>query len=356
MTQTTIIIMRIKGTKIGIISDLHLGVHSNSAQWHKIAIDWAEWQRAEFIKNNIQDVIFCGDWHHCRSEISVSTLQVSADILNIFKDFNIFIIVGNHDIYYKHRVDINSLSIFKGRPNIHVVEEVLTLQHLNKSLTLCPWNTQVNNIPKSDVIFGHFEIETFKMNTYKVCDEGIRIKDLLQRSSLIISGHFHNRHEKTFGAGTIMYVGNPFEMDFSDVGNKKGYHILDVDTLNVNFYENIISPQFKKITLSDLVSYGTVDSITEATFKNNFIKLKIDKNISQEDLDILLIVLKSLMPASLNLDYDLLNNNILNDKGEKDLSGIDIPTAITEFVNLLEIEDKDAILKYTIELYNKCST
>lgn len=350
----TITSMNIESSKIGIISDLHLGVHCNSSQWHKISIEWAKWQKSEFLKHGIKDVVFCGDWHHNRSEISVSTLQISADILDTFSEFNLFIILGNHDIFYKHRIDVNSLSVFRGRKNIHIIDSLKTINYLSKNIALCPWNTPVSQIPKSDVIFGHFEIETFKMNTFRVCDEGMKIKDLLEKSSLIISGHFHNRHEKTFGAGSILYVGNPFQMDFSDVNNIKGYHILDLDTLEYIFYENRISPQYKKISLSELIEYGQINETVRHIFNNNIVKLKINKNISQEDTDILMVILNDLKPENLTLDYEILNNDIISDKSEKDLSGINIPEAITEFINLLDVEEKDDILKYTIELYNKC--
>ena len=90
----------IKKNKVAIFSDLHLGVHSNSSEWHKYAIEWANWFREECRDKGIKDLIFCGDWHHNRSEISVNTLQVSADILDMFEEFNLIAITGNHDIYY----------------------------------------------------------------------------------------------------------------------------------------------------------------------------------------------------------------------------------------------------------------
>ena len=92
----------IKKSKVAIFSDLHLGIHSNSSEWHKYAIEWANWFREECRDKGIKDLIFCGDWHHNRSEISVNTLQVSADILDMFEEFNLIAITGNHDIYYKH--------------------------------------------------------------------------------------------------------------------------------------------------------------------------------------------------------------------------------------------------------------
>ena len=96
------------------------------------------------------------------------------------------------------------------------------------------------------------------MNTYKVCEEGLKVKDLLNKSSLVISGHFHTRHEKKFGKGTILYVGNPFQMDFGDTGNRNGYYILVLDTLEYDFTHNNISPTYKKVSLSELVKEGKI--------------------------------------------------------------------------------------------------
>ena len=245
--------MKINKPRVAIFSDLHLGVHSNSSDWHNYAIEWAHWFKGECNRKNIKDIIFCGDWHHNRSEISVNTLQISADIFDILAEFNIIAITGNHDIYYKHRTDVNSLSIFKKRKNVTILDRFDTIEAFDRTITLCPWNTNIKDVPVSDVIFGHFEIETFKMNSYKVCEEGLKVKHLLKKSPLVISGHFHTRHEKKFSRGTILYVGNPFQMDFGDTGNIKGYYVLDLDTLEYDFTPNNISPTYKKISLSQLV-------------------------------------------------------------------------------------------------------
>jgi DNA repair exonuclease SbcCD nuclease subunit len=344
----------IKRSKVAIISDLHLGVHSNSAEWHNHAIEWAHWFREECRSNNIEDIIFCGDWHHNRSEISVNTLQISADILDMLAEFNFIAIVGNHDIYYKHRTDVNSLSIFKNRKNVTVLDRYQNIEAFDRIISFCPWNTNVIEIENSDIIFGHFEIETFSMNSFKVCEEGIKIKDLLSKSNLVISGHFHTRHEKRFGSGTILYVGNPFQMDFGDAGNTKGYHILDIETLDFEFKANTISPQYVKIALSELVKEGNITTRVKGLIGSNIIKLKVDMNISQEDMDILMRVLTKLKPESLTVDYDINFNRILESTEQReDLSGVDIECAIEEFINLLEVEDKKDIIDYTLSLYER---
>lgn len=345
----------IKKPKVAIFSDLHLGVHSNSSDWHNYAVEWAHWFRDECRSKGIKDLIFAGDWHHNRSEISVNTLQISADILDILSEFNLIAITGNHDIYYKHRTDVNSLSIFKNRKNVTVLEKYETLEAFDKKISFCPWNTSTKDIEESDLIVGHFEIETFKMNTYKTCEEGVKVKDLLKKSELVISGHFHTRHEKKFGAGTILYVGNPFQMDFGDAGNQKGYHILDLDTMEYEFFANNISPNYNKISLSDMVQAGEITPIIRAKFTNNIVKVKIDMNISQEDMDILQRALTTLKPEVLTYDYDINFNRILDNKEDiEDLSGVDIEQAIEEFVNSLEPSNKKAIIDYTLGLYERC--
>lgn len=346
--------IKINKQKIAIISDLHLGVHSNSASWHTIALNWAKWLRDELKQKEIEDIVFCGDWYHNRSEISVNTLQVSADIIQILKDFNIISLVGNHDIYYKNRTDVNSLSIFKNSKNFTVIDKITTIKAFDKDITLCPWGTTVGDIPKSNVIFGHFEIETFKMNTFKDCDHGLSVKDLLNKSPLVISGHFHFRHEKKFKHGTVLYVGNPFQMDFGDCDNYKGYYTLDLGNMNYNFTENTISPHYKKISLSDIVREGTLSQEVISQFTNNIVKFKIDKNISQEHLSILTSKLNALKPESIHMEYDVPGTEIASDNYNKDLSGIDISCAIEEFINLLDVDNKEDILQYTLELYNKC--
>lgn len=350
MTTTT---MKINQSKVAVISDLHLGVHTNSPRWHEISVEWANWLTKELKAKGITDIIFCGDWHHNRSEISVNTLQVSADILDILSDFSIVILIGNHDIYYKHRTDVHSLSILKGRSNITVIDTVRVVEQFGRKLTFCPWNTSVSDIPECDTIFGHFEIESFSMNGSKVCEDGLKIKDLISRAPLTISGHFHTRHEKKYKKGTILYCGNPFQMDFSDANNSKGYYILDLKTNNYEFIENIISPRYVKLTLGEIAYNNYTADDLRSLFKGNFVKVKVDKSITVDDMTLLTRKLSLLQPEHLATEYDV----IMSDEPSftnKDLSGINIEEAIEEFINILDVENKKDILQYTVELYKRC--
>jgi hypothetical protein len=143
-------------------------------------------------------------------------------------------------------------------------------------------------------------------------------------------------------------------MDFGDAGNQKGYHILDLDTLEYEFKPNHISPCYQKIALSELVEEGEITPHIVKSVTNNIVKLKIDMNISQEDLDTLLGVLTRLKPEGLTVDYDINFNRLLeNTEDKEDLSGIDVEQAIEEFVNMLDIDNKKDIIDYTLGLYER---
>ena len=339
--------------RICCISDIHIGVHQNSAQWHDILFQWARWLKKELNNKGVTDIMICGDLFHYRDEISVNTLHATSRLLELWEDFNVVMLVGNHDAYYKERADVNSLSIFKNRRNVTIVDKTLSVNQGDKSLCMVPWGVEARDIPKCDIMFGHFEIQSFKLNNFKVCETGIHAKQLLEKSPLIITGHFHLRDEREYDDGKVLYLGNPFQMDFGDREGVKGYYLLDINECEYSFYVNNVSPEHKKINLSDLVSHGDITDEVRSMFKNNIIRLVIDRNISPDEVDILLKVLLSLGSMSLNVEYENTFNNFNNNANDNtDLSNVDMVTAIKEFVGLLDLENRDVILDKTLELYH----
>ena len=343
-------------SKIAICTDLHLGLKNNSIEFHKIALDWARWFKSELEQKNIKDIVFCGDFFDSRSEIGVNTLHVASDILNLWKNFNIVMITGNHCCYQKLNSDIHSLSILSGWSNITVLDKLTTITEFNKVISFNPWGSPIESIPSSDLIFGHFEIQTFKFNQYSICDHGLTAEDLFKKSPFIITGHFHLREYREYSnTGRVLYCGNPFQMDFGDVDSIKGYHILDLNTLLFEFFENTLSPKHFKINFSDLVRDGKLTEEVRNKFKNNFIKLYIDKNISADEADFLLKKLNELNPLSLAVEYSYSFDKFgIDQEKDIDLSGVDIPVAIEEFINLIESPYKKEVAEYTLNLFNKC--
>lgn len=351
--------LTISSNKVCCIADLHIGVHQNSIFWHETALRWAEWLKEELHKKKIKDIFILGDLYHYRDEIAVNTIHVVNQILKLWENFNIVILVGNHDAFYKDRSDINSLSILNGWKNIIVISEPTPYTILGKKVTFLPWGADISLIDKSDVLFGHLEIESFKMNSHKACDHGTKSSELLSKANLIMTGHFHLRDERKYDNKTIIYVGNPFEMDFGDTGSTKGYYVLDFDTLKYDFFENSLSPKHKKISLTDLTALKSI-SATEVkqTVENNIIKIVVDKKITTDNIDLLIQKISTYKPFTLSVDYSLYNDSItVNEDQSYDLSGVDMGKAIEEFVDLLDIEQKADVSRHCLDLYKRaCST
>lgn len=336
----------LKKPKVAIFSDLHLGIYGNSENWHKIALNWADWISSELSGKKIKDILFLGDFFHNRSEISVQTIHVASMILEKLKNFNIIMVVGNHDAYYKNRSDVHSLGLICGHENIHVVDEVFVLDEFEKKLLFVPWNADLPN-GSYDYIFGHFEIRNFRMNNSKVCDHGLNATDFLSgRTSRVFSGHFHHRTSKKYKEGEIHFVGNTFPMDLSDMDNLKGYHILDLEDGKLEFFENTVSPKFKKIYATKLKEYGKED------FQNNVLKLIIDLDATEKQVEKLQSYILKFKPFFLNTEY-FVNVRTIDDV--EDLESVDLAQQFTEYIDQLKFDDeKEKRIKILIkELYER---
>ena len=334
----------IKKTNVAIFSDLHLGVYGNSEKWHDTALKWTDWIINKLNQKKIKDILFLGDFFDNRTEISVQTIHIASQIIEKFKNFNLFMIIGNHDAYYKNRSDVHSLGLVRGYNNITLIDKNLEFEAFNKRFLMVPWN---NNIPDNsyDYIFGHFEIQTFKMNNYTVCNHGLNPLDMLSNgANAIFSGHFHNRNSKKYKEGNIHYVGSCFPLDFSDEANIKGYHILDVENGSLNFFENEVSPRFIKTYISK------IKSLDVKSIKNNIVKLVIDEEVDDVKLEKVTNLLNKLKPWQLTIDYNVTNKS-LNDVESVD--SINIKEMFDEFYEQLGLDEDqlERVKEINEELY-----
>lgn len=339
--------------RVGVFADIHLGVHQGNNMWHETSINFAKWAKEQLNKNSVKDIIICGDTLNDRSEINVSTLHIMNQFFSILREFNIHIIVGNHDAYYKDRSDVNSLSLLSGWKNIEIVHEYKTLNQFDKNIGFCPWATPMDKIEKSDILFGHFDINGFYMNKAKISSEGISTSDILQKAPMVVTGHFHSKDERKYSNGTILYVGSPYELNWGEYGEQKGIFIVDLMKSEYSFIENNISPKHKRIKLSELIAAGKITESLKTDFNNNIVNFLIDRDIQQEKLDELVTRLSTLNPLILKTEYkmDSKEGDVIN----YDFTGVDIPTAISEFINILEIQNKEEVLKATLEIYKSIS-
>ena len=91
---------------------------------------------------------------------------------------------------------------------------------------------------------------------------------------------------RKYKQGTITYLGSPYQLDWSGVNEPKGFHVLDIKTEAMEFVENNVSPQHKKILLSELVSAGTITKELKEAFSplSVAITLEDEIDISRSDM------------------------------------------------------------------------
>lgn len=342
-----------KRNKVLFFSDLHLGVHQNSQTWHNIALDLAAWIKQVMLDHKLDTIFFAGDVFHDRHEIGVNTLHVAKQFFDQLSDYDIHLIPGNHDAFLSSTVEVNSVEILKN-DKVYVYVEPTTLQVNDKTVTFCPWKTNISLLDKVDMLIGHYEIVNFNMTSTKMCEHGENSQELLEKSTAVVTGHFHTRDYRKYDDGYILYLGSPYQMDFGDRGQQKGVSIIDFNDFSVEFVENLVSPKHYRIKISEILSkqYKDLPSIVE----NNIVSLYVDTKIDTLTLDMLITKLTQYNPLQFRTEFNILDEAQIDTKEVKKLS-IDIETAFHEFVEHIETRaTKKEVLDKCLELYKVCVT
>lgn len=297
--------------RAAICTDLHLGKKNNDKQHNIDCVDFMKW----FIKTAQDEqadcIIFLGDFFDNRHSIQVSTLDFSLTVLDLLDALNLpaYFIPGNHDEMYKDRRDLSSLAIVRNFKNIRVLDDITTISNV----TFCPWliGEEWKSIPKvakqSTYIFGHFELPLFMMNAMVEMPDhgGLNYRHFDDVKQWAFSGHFHKKQSK----GKVIYLGNAFPHNFSDVwDDDRGMAILDWEQ-TPKFIRWPSAPSYKTFQLSELLdnpesllndrTYARVSSDLDIThnqvqlirdiFQAHYTPRRIEinnKNIADDNFDI----------------------------------------------------------------------
>lgn len=304
-------------------------------------------------ENNIKNVIFLGDFFHNRSSISVNTLHIASVFLNKLRDFDIKMILGNHDLYFSSNYEVSGVNLFSMYPNIKVYSKPELVQIGSKKCYFCGWGYDPS-VEKSDILFTHAAINLFKMNVKsEPCSDGLKPSELLKNHKKIISGHFHVRQEKSYKNGDIIYVGNPFQMDFSDENLDKGFMVYDTETDEYEFINNTVSSKFIRYKLLDLCKITDFDMLSK-TLNNSYFRLIIDASIMTQDLNTLMSLIKGCNVKDSEFEWEN-GKNFYQNIEEIEVESFELCDAIKEYVLLLDIPYKDEITEYLLNLLAKVS-
>lgn len=327
-----------------LFADLHLGVHQNSPRWHQLALDWAKWSKEIAIREGAESIICLGDYFHDRDQIDVSTLDIARKVLDIFSDFKVYLITGNHDIYFKEKNDVTSLHVFKAYPYVNVVNNTTLFKYQDKQINMVPWtdSNEAENF-EGDVILTHAEFKNFRMNNSKFCEEGVDLEKYQNTERFILGGHFHISDIRNHGKLKAGYLGNPFQHNFADINNNKYVYILDLENMGLKSFENEFSPRHEIIRYSKKEIPKRKNSIVRIVFDVSDTTEKYTSFASQ--------IQEEHKPFTLltQTDFELKSDDVLTD------TNISFEQMLEQFIDGMDIENKKETLQYCSNLYKRCN-
>ena len=121
---------------IALIGDLHFGVKNFDIDFLNASLDALEKMAEVLKKENVTTIYQLGDMFDNRITMDLNCLYVLKNrFSNIFKDFEFYTFVGNHDMYFKYNRSVTSCDLFKDLLNIRAyLSSVWKLYNRYKSL------------------------------------------------------------------------------------------------------------------------------------------------------------------------------------------------------------------------------
>ena len=265
--------------KAAVFTDIHFGLKGNSKIHNDDCEAFVDWYIDQAKENNCETGIFCGDWHHNRSSLNLTTMDSTIRCLEklgqAFDKFYMF--VGNHDLYYKDKRDVSSTEFARHIPGITVVDGFTEIE----DVALVPWlvGDEWKKIQKctAKYMFGHFELPHFYMNAMvQMPEHGDLRAEHFVNQEYVFSGHFHKRQKQ----GKIHYIGNAFPHNYADAwDDQRGMMILDRENnLEPQYLDWPECPKYRTTTLSKLL-----DPQSDIIKPNMYLRVTLDLPISYEE-------------------------------------------------------------------------
>lgn len=352
------------GMKVALITDQHFGARNDSVHF----LDYYEKFYSETFfpridKDNIKTVIILGDTFDRRKYINFFSLKRSREMFfdKLFnRDIEVYMIVGNHDTYFKNTNDVNSINLLlQEYDNITVIDSPQTV-HLNygdvsSDVCMMPWicsdNYEVSmqelKYTRADLCMGHFDISGFAMHRGLISEEGLD-RELFKKFDMVFSGHFHHRSNMD----NIYYLGNPYELTWQDYNDPRGFHVFDLSDRTLEFCQNP-NLMFHRILYDDKVeSISEINSKDLSRYNNTYVKVVVINKTNPYLFDKFLSNLYQVNPIDVTIAEDFTE---LTELAEDDMidQAEDTMTIISKYVDTLTKDgiDNNKLKTVLRELY-----
>lgn len=342
--------------KIGLMGDIHIGSRNDSEFFLKNTLDNLNHYLDRFLEEGVDTIIQFGDVFDRRKYINFSTLhRFREEFLDRCAGlFTIYTLVGNHDIYFRNSLEVNSLRCLLGEyDNIRVIDTPQEINLGGVDFLLLPWVATDNKSEcitairgsSAKILCGHLEIKDIVAGV--PYEDGFDSREF-ERFPMVLSGHYHG----SVNSGHIRYIGNVSELTWSDYGGEKACYILDTNTLNLTPLTEK-TPVFEKINYQDDID---LSSFQFSDFRNRICRVFVPEfdKISRIKFDLFLDML-----GKESYSIEVVEGNTtffesgIEDKCENRVMNIFdlISSHLDNTVQEQRIQDKSEMIQYTKDLY-----
>jgi len=345
--------------KLCILGDTHFGMRGDSIIFHNYIKKFYEEIFFPYLKeNNITQIFQMGDLFDRRKFINFNSLyECRKYFFDKVTENNItfYSMLGNHDITYRNTLRVNSSQLLLNEyKDFTIYDKFTTVDFDGVSIDVVPWLCAENEDEiiqqikdsRSQICFGHFEIQGFEMDKGNVCQTGID-KSILSKYDIVLSGHFHHKSDD----GQIYYVGTPTQMTWADYKDQRGFHIFDTETRELEFIKNPYEI-FHKINYDDNgKSLEDFQKIDFDQYKDNYVKVVVLNKQNPFLFDYLTDNLYKIGAADIAIVEDYNDDIIVNDSDIIDQAE-DTMTILSKYIDGLTLNVEPDRLKSVLrELY-----
>ena len=345
--------------KVALVTDTHFGARSDSLAFDAYFAKFYDECFFPYLeKEGIKTICHLGDIFDRRKYINFNTLKSckryffgKAAELGI----EVHMVPGNHDTYFKNTNDVNSPDLLLGEyNNITLYQEPTEIMLDREKVLYLPWICGENydrtmaKISETDAktCFGHFEFAGYDLLPGMPNLHGMD-STIFSDFELVVSGHFHHRHSR----GNITYMGNPYEITWSDYEDPRGFAVFDTVQRSLEYHNNPYK-LFHKIYYDDS-NFEGVNSISHFDFDRivgGCVKLIVNNKTDFTRFDTFVDRLYqcNLIDLKIIEDFSEFEDEALGE----DIDLEDTMTLLKEFVNSVETDlDKQRIKNLLQSLY-----
>ena len=340
--------------KILLITDQHFGVRNDNLHFVEHYRKFYSKIVIPFLKaSGIKEIINLGDTFDRRKYVNFMSLEAAKEMwFDPVKELGckMTALIGNHDIYYKNTLRINSPEELLGGYDIDVIDEPTTRNYDGTDILFLPWICDENydrtlrSITESTapVCMGHLELNGFEAHPGHVMDKGIDM-NIFSKFNKVFSGHYHTKSNKN----NCYYLGNPYQLYWNDYGQKRGFHVFDTETLRTTFYRNPFD------TFHKLYYNNGVVLPNEEEIKGTFVKLIVEDKGDYTKFDYFVRQLQDIGLADLKIVEDL---SVDIEGGDVVVETEDTITLLDNYIDDIELKvDKSNIKNIMRSLYMEAS-